>query len=403
MHIRSTPSHHIHWRPFALTTAVIALLTTIWCRGECAIAIETSGLEPIGALTQNDLRGAVSATVSLDGKHLYVASWLASTVHVFDRNPDSGQLTQKQAVMSRDDLRGVLCLRLSPNGEFAIATAIRSKTVSLYRRDETTGLLTRADIVRHDQETVALPWPTDAVFSPDSRFAHVIDDRAGSVNVFRITDAAKLDWVETNVGSDECFDGARGIAMHPDGKTLFVAASRAGTLCVVDRDTESGKLKVRQVLRDGESNIRSLGGAQGVCCSSDGRFIYTCSGRNRGDHAVSAFQLGSDGKLILRQEFVNGEGELRDFMGGNEIMVSPDGLSVYASGTLSGSLACFQRDPTSGTLSYLTTLRDQTTGAEAKLGVGGICIDPSGRIVYLALENDSTISIFSRRVSDKTD
>jgi DNA-binding beta-propeller fold protein YncE len=71
-----------------------------------------------------------------------------------------------------------------------------------------------------------------------------------------------------------------------------------------------------------------------------------------------------------------------------------DGLNVYAVATLSGTVASFRRDPTSGKLVYLETLADGGEGGVN--GATGIVISPDGQFVYVATEDKRAISVLRR-------
>jgi 6-phosphogluconolactonase (cycloisomerase 2 family) len=109
---------------------------------------------------------------------------------------------------------------------------------------------------------------------------------------------------------------------------------------------------------------------------------------------VSVFRLTTAGQLAFVEEFIEGDGVLRNFDGGNQIAVSPDGLNVYAIATLSRTIACFHRDPATGKLRYLETIADG--GADAGSGADGIALSPDGRFVYVATEDTKAISVFAR-------
>ncbi len=153
---------------------------------------------------------------------------------------------------------------------------------------------------------------------------------------------------------------------------------------------------MRQLIKDGQDGVKALAGVQTVCVSPDNEFVYTCSGRFVGTQAVSAFRVGEDGKLTVLQEFISEMSDLKNFSGGNDVIVSPDGLNVYACGTTSKSVACFDRDPKTGNLEYLTTLASDATGGEAELGACAMAWSPDSNFLYVTVEDDGAISIFQR-------
>jgi 6-phosphogluconolactonase (cycloisomerase 2 family) len=246
---------------------------------------------------------------------------------------------------------------------------------------------------------VCLGFPIEAASSPDSKYICVLDDAGvgdeaqGAVVSFRGEDG-KLVIVGTDEGKAGCDAGARGLAFQPDGKTLFVACNRAGTPVVADRDPVADSTKVRQVINDEEEDVHGLAGAMGVLVSRDGRYVYVNSGRFQGDNAVSAYRIGEDGRLKLIQEFINGQGGLNGFEGGNHLGISPDGLNVYAAATRSGTVACFRRDPASGKPTLIENISDGAPGDG--LGAVGVFISPDGRFVYVPAEDKKAISVFRR-------
>ena len=98
--------------------------------------------------------------------------------------------------------------------------------------------------------------------------------------------------------------------------------------------------------------------------------------------------------MKLVQELVNDEGELNDFRGGNEIIVSPDGKNVYAVASKSSTLACFAREKETGTLKLIETILDDNNRLKA---AAGLCVSADGKFVYVAAEQGNAISIFRRR------
>lgn len=355
-------------------------------------------LKLVEAVPRDDLGAVTGVAIDPDGRFLYAASWQSATVTGFARDSKTGKLDPRQTIFSPDSLAGTTSLSVSPDGRFAVASAFQSKTAVLYTRNATTGELSQADTVRDGERGVRFLWPIRTVVSPDSKFAYVLDDgggqgEPGAVVAFRVR-GDRLELLATDEGKDGCYRGARGFVFHPDNRTLFVTGSRAGTLVVADCNEKTGRTSVRQVINDDEGDAHGLAGAFGVAVSPDGQFVYVVSGRFEGDNAVSAFRLTSGGRLAFLQEFLNGQGELQNFEGGNQLAVSPDGLNVYAVATRSGTIASFRRDPVTGKLIYLETVADGGEGGGP--GAAGIAISPEGQFVYVATEDKKAISVFKR-------
>lgn len=367
-----------------------------------ATAANVGGLRQVAQASGDNLQGVDRVAVSPDGRFLYAATWRADTISVWERDPDSGELSHVQDLTAGDNLDGAVALRLSPDGGHAVATAFNSDAVVLYSRDPETGTLSQLDVAKDGTNNVDMRQPMDAAFSPDSRFVYVIDSegprrpdrsKAGSLLVFRIT-ANELELVETNTGTDRCFANARGVSMRPDGSSLVVTSSAAGTLVVLRRDEDTGKTSVEQILKDGTGGISALGGAMSVAHSPDGNYVYVTAGLFRGDHAVSVYRYNEAGQLELVQEILHADPAFREFEGGNEIRVSPDGRHVYAVGSISSSLASFERDSTTGRLTLIEILNREQDGNST--GLGGLGLSPDGQFVYVTQGAVRQIAVFRR-------
>ena len=355
------------------------------------------GLRHVATTTHEGLAGAVTLVISPDGRFVYVPGFQSNAINVFRRDPLTGTLDVQQTLVDPAQLRGVVTVRLSRDGKYAVAAAYASKTITLLSRNAATGELKIESVRQHEPAgELKLMWPIDAIFSTDGKFGYAVDDQGATVVVFAVERGNKLRLVETFEGQERCFDGARGLIAHPDGKTLYVCSRRPGTLTVLDRAPATGKLSVRQILKDGEEGVSGLAGATEPRVSRDGKFVYTISGRFEGDNAIGIYRVNDDGRLQMIQELFPGQGEFENFAGANDLTLSPDESLFYASGTTSCSLACFRRDAVSGKLTYLATLQSEATGAGMDLGANGLECSPDGRFLYLTVENARAISVFER-------
>jgi 6-phosphogluconolactonase (cycloisomerase 2 family) len=391
----------------SLASVVFALASVVFALPVLAqeVAQGTGKLTHVQSVPREDLKSVNHVNLSADGKFVYTSSWEAMAVNVFSRNEKTGQVEHVQTVTSPRDLDGLTSLVLSPDGKFAAGSAFRSQTAVLFARDAQTGQLRQLDSARNAEKGVkGLVWAIDLEYSTDGKFLYVLDphgpgDNAalnqGVMTVFEITENERLRWVEANPGQENCFHGARGVAAHPKGKWLYIASSEASCVVMAERDAESGKAAVRQIIRDGEGQASALNGAMTPLVTPDGKFLYVNSGRFSGDSGVTAFTIGEDGLLKFLEEHLGETGEVKNYAGGNTLAVTPDGRNLYAVATRSGTLACFARDPETGKLTYQETLADDTGRGELG-GAAGVAVSPDGRFVYVAAEFDNALTVYQR-------
>lgn len=373
----------------------LAALYSPAAHGQKPPAASTGRLKFEQAVTRDDLQSVNSVEISADGRFLYATPWPIGAIVVFDREPKSGQLTHVQT-LKNPLLPGDTGIALSPSGKHAVAACFIAKTAVLMSRDPESGKLKILHSVNDGEEDVeGMAFPIDAIFSHDGRFVYVLDGGSGGIAIFKL-DKDKLQFQEFYRGKDDCLAGSRGATLSPDGKVMYVASSRANALAVLDLNSETGRLKVKQVLWDEEDEIEGLAGVFGVVTTRNGEFIYTTSGRFNGDSAVSAFRRDKDGKLKLVHELIAEREELPLFLGGNRLVLSPDEKNIYAVGSRSGAVASFERDPGSGKIKVLETFtHDDVNGITA--GAAGVAVSPDGKYVYIAAEGEATISIYTRR------
>lgn len=350
-------------------------------------------LQPAGHVQRDDLRAVVRVVFSPDARFLYAAAWQASAIATFRRDSASGALEHVETISNPRELAGVTGLDISPDGHLAAAAAFKSGTLCLFKRDPETGKLERLQVIRQTDPGVdGLGFAVRAEFAPDGHHLYAADGGMGGVTTFAVTNQ-ELRWLETNLGTDNCLAGTRGLALSSDGRRIYTSNYRAHTLAALRRDPKTGRTTVEQVVRDEEGGAHGLGGAFGAACSPDDKFIYVVAGRFGGDDAVSAYAVQPDGSLAVLQEFTNANGDLAGFRGGNSITVSPDGRFVCASATVSGSLAVFERHAVTGKLRLVEILQHNPDKAPLD-GAAGMACSPDGRFVYVAAEFANSISIF---------
>jgi DNA-binding beta-propeller fold protein YncE len=163
-------------------------------------------LTTTGCAHGTGLDGAVGVTVSPDGTSVYVASFLDS-IAVFTRNPD-GTLTQKAnpydciAETAGDCAEGTgldepNTVRVSPDGTSVYVGSVLSGAIAVFNRDPDGVLHQKAD-------------PNDCI-------ADTAGDCADGTGLF----------------------GAAGVAVSPDGRSVYVASLASNAVAVFDREAPS--------------------------------------------------------------------------------------------------------------------------------------------------------------------
>ncbi len=344
------------------------------------------------------LERVVAVAISADGRYLYATAYTSNAITIFEIDPDSGRLTLVDTLHDPVNLNGAVATRLAPTRDLAAAVAFRARSVTLLHRDQATGKFTPLHTVMPTANQPSLRFPIDVMFSPDAKFLYVLDPQAigvstrGAIFVYRITADRTLEFIESNVGQRNCFDNPRGIVCHPTLNQFYVTSSNSGTLTRVEFDRESGKTIVLQIVADEQNGVTGLAGAMSVTISRDGKFLYTSAGRFSGDSCIGVCRVADDGTLSVIEEHVSGRDQIGNFLGGNELLVSPDGNNVYATGTRSSTLAGFSRDPDSGHLHFIETV---SLGGN-ELGPAGLTISANGKYVDVAVEGDRGIAVFRR-------
>ncbi|NNE00241.1 MAG: beta-propeller fold lactonase family protein [Pirellulaceae bacterium] len=352
----------------------------------------------VDKVTSKLLQSVTSVSIDPNGQYLYASAFAVNTVSAYAIDPEDGKLTEIETITDDEDLKGAVSIRLSETAPLAVAACFSGKTIVLFSRSRITGKLTKIDVYRGDAKSPMPNFPIEAVFSPNGKFVYCADPYAqsgknhGAVLIFRVTEDRKLKWVETFSGQDSCLANVRGILFHPTKNEMYLCGADAGALTRASYDPDSGAITLKQVLRDGEKNILGLSGVFAADISTDGKFVYTSSGRFGGDSAVGVFTFDDTGDLQVVQEMISGREKMGEFLGGNELVISPDGKNVYVTGTRSSTLAGFARDSDTGKLTFIETV---PFGAK-KLGPAGIAISPYGDYVYAAVEGESAIAIFRR-------
>jgi DNA-binding beta-propeller fold protein YncE len=221
--------------------------------------------------------------------------------------------------------------------------------------------------------------------------------------------------------------GSRAIAISPDGRNVYVAASGANAIAVFDRSRSTGALSQPKGKAGCVSSIIGHAkGAQGcglaiglnapnsVAVSPDGKNVYATS---RDGASVIAFHRNRiTGQLRQLPPSVSGCVSGLPIPGctagralkwPDVVVVSPDGQNVYVGDFAGSGVISFSRAGKAGALTQLSGTAGCITEAGAEgcakgtqmNHVEGMAIDPSGSAVYTAGAFSSSIAFLTRDAS----
>ncbi len=254
----------------------------------------------------------------------------------------------------------------------------------------------------------SLHSPYDLKVSPDGRHVYVVSQMDDAVTYFaRDLETGTLSFAGDLDSSDfgsNVLDGARTIAISPDGAFVYIGSMFAGTspsvggsLSAFRRDLNTGALTFIGALYDTDVGIDGLQGVRTVAMSPDGKNLYVSAFDGNGKISVFSRNAttGMLGFLGVYEEGDQGVAELTDPY---YLIVSPDGKHVYVA-LWKNEMIVFERDVGTGLLTYRSRwpyLIAEHMGNNAAGGIRSIATSPGGKFVYVASRNIDMITVFER-------
>ena len=257
--------------------------------------------------------------------------------------------------------------------------------------------------------------------SPDGRSVYASADIDDAIVRFKrnpATGALSNPSCIKDAAAGECgasapgLDGARGVAVSPDGKSVYVASSADSAIVRFNRNRVTGALSNPSCIKDaaaGEcgASAQGLDGAGAVAVSPDNRSVYV--GSFNDDAIVRFVRNTTTGALSNPSCIKDGAaGECGSAAEGldtvNSVTVSADGRSVYAVGLSDDSIAGFRRNPATGALSNPFCVRDIAAGpcgasAQGLHGPIWVATSADNRSVYVGATTDNAIVRFKRNTT----
>jgi len=193
------------------------------------------------------------------------------------------------------------------------------------------------------------------------------------------------------------------IAMSPDGKNVYATDRDTYSLKVFSRDVDSGVLSAstEQVFQDNDAGIvePNLGGfvvrrmegatvvdglkhAHGVAVSQDGRNVYVAGWSDR---SIACFERdGTSGSLEHQNTIQEPRGRaVYGLSFPYQITLSRDASFLYVACN-GQDLSIFRRAPQTGALTWMQDFRDGRDEVEGLIGACRVAVARNGRSIFVA-------------------
>lgn len=343
------------------------------------------------------LSGISDVAVSPDGKFVYTASYQASAVSVFERNPDTGQLTYRS---TKTGLSAAFSVDVSADNKSVYVASPTGSVVIAFSRDMTTGELTETNRLGGSPTGGFVSVST----SPDAKTVYGIGGSPSGLVVFsrdtgtgaitRLADYADnvngnaLGQVFSPTGSP-----IKNIASSADGKFVYVTSTTDNAVSLFSRDTTTGALTLVSVYTDNVASVDGLQAASSAKLSPDGKHLYVTG---QGESSVAIFSVNStSGELTYLAKVTHGVDGVTNMQGARSLAISPDGKYVLVSAINSSSVTAFLRNSTTGLLSFNSEVVNSVNGVTNFSAPSGMSTDPLNRHLYVAAQNSASLVVFS--------
>ena len=341
-----------------------------------------------------ELNGATDVVVSPDNKFVYVTGEIYDGLMVFSYNAISKQLlgveTFRDGLDGVEGLDGAAALTMDANGENVYVAGRLGDELAVFSRNALTGELTFMEAFTDGVGgVVGLDTPRSVTVSPDGEHVYV---SGSDLAVFdRNTSTGALTFASANTTT---ISAGYAVTASNDGSHVYVADAGTNSLEVYSRNATTGAVTFVEQVQDGQNGVDGLAGVRDVVVSPDGLHLYAASWT---DNAVAAFtRNASTGQLAFVETIKDGVDGISTLSLSKGVAVSEDGSNVYVASYGDNAVTVFHRNDADGKLSLIQELRDGVNGANKIRGVYSIALSKNGVSAFTAAYLDDAVTPLDR-------
>jgi 6-phosphogluconolactonase len=179
---------------------------------------------------------------------------------------------------------------------------------------------------------------------PGNRFVLQTDLGQDRIYVYKFDrDRGKLTPAATPYVSLPSGDGPRHFAFHPNGHWMYSIQEEASTIVYFRYVSPTGSLLPQQTISTLPSGFKGTNFCSEIVISPDGKSLYAA---NRLHNSIAVFKIGVDGRLSLLGEALT-QGDYP-----NHISLDPTGRFLYVCNQRSDQITSFRRNESTGMLAF---------------------------------------------------
>jgi 6-phosphogluconolactonase len=180
---------------------------------------------------------------------------------------------------------------------------------------------------------------------PANRFVLQTDLGQDRIYVYKFDrDTGKLTPAATPYVSLPSGDGPRHFAFHPNRQWMYSIQEEASTVVYFRYNSSTGSLVHQQTISTLPSGFKGTNFCSEIVVSPDGKSLYAA---NRLHNSIAVFRIGMDGRLSLLGETLT-QGDYP-----NHISLDPTGRFLYVCNQRSDQITSFRRNESTGMLAFI--------------------------------------------------